>query len=223
MISISIVEDDIDFCELLVRALSKGENIRIASRHASAEEALKEIPLRCPDVVLMDIKLPGMSGIECLRRLRGSHPSLRSRVLILTEYEDSDLVFEALKAGARGYLLKDKVLLKDLWVMIQDVSVGGAPMSPSIACKVVRYFEQSAERSNLTGGLSVREGEILDILSHGLMYKEIADRLNISLDTVKKHVGAIYKKLHVHTRTEATWHYFKNERDYSVTSSRPSF
>ena len=89
MISISIVEDDIDFCELLVRALSKGQNIWIASRHESAEEALKEIPLRCPDVVLMDIKLPGMSGIECLRRLRGSHPPLKPLVLILTEYEEA--------------------------------------------------------------------------------------------------------------------------------------
>src|SRR6266478_4251277 len=154
MTMISIVEDDETFCHLMIRNLSRSRSIRISSIHPNAEEALEEIPQRRPDVVLMDIKLPRMDGIECVRRLKAISPELPSRVLMLTEYEDSELVFGALKAGADGYLLKDRNSTKEILGAIKDVLSGGAPMSPGIARKVIRYFQ--APSSPALGALSKR-------------------------------------------------------------------
>ena len=200
MTTVSLVEDDASFALLLQRTLSKGKRIRIVSAYVTAEEALAELPRHKPDVVLMDIKLPGMNGIECLKRLMQARPPLLLQVLMLTEYEDNKLVFEALKAGASGYLLKDRISMRELANAIKDVMTGGAVMSPNIARKVIRYIHEPA---GSIGSLSEREMQVLLNLSDGLMYKQIADKLSISLDTVRKHVGAIYSKLHVRSRAEA--------------------
>src|SRR6266542_4891477 len=178
--TVSLVEDDTSFSLLLTRALSRSKSIEIISVHSNAEEALRELPRRKPDVVLMDIKLPGMNGIQCLRQLRKLSPALLCHVLVLTEHEDSDLVFEALKAGASGYLLKDRTSVRELSTSIKLVCSGGAVMSPNIARTVMRYFE---ERTAPASGLTRREREVLSRLSQGLMYKEIAETLAISLDT----------------------------------------
>src|SRR2546421_5501428 len=201
MTTVSLVEDDSSFVLLWQRTLSKNKRIKIVSTHTTAEEALTELPHHKPDVVLMDIKLPGMNGIECLKRLLQIRPPLLLQVLMLTEYEDNKLVFEALKAGASGYLLKDRISVRDLAIAIKDVMTGGAVMSPNIARKVIRYIH---EPSGSVGSLSDREMQVLLKLADGLMYKEIAGELSIALDTVRKHVGAIYSKLHVRSRAEAT-------------------
>ena len=171
MITVSLVEDDSSFALLLRKALSRRKSIEIISVHSNAENALCELPRCKPDVVLMDIKLPGMSGIDCLRRLKLINPPLLCHVLILTEYEDSDLVFEALKAGASGYLLKDRTSVRELSTAIKDVHSGGAVMSPNIARKVIRHFH--APTRSLSG-LTQRETEVLAFISDGLMYKEVA-------------------------------------------------
>src|SRR5437016_2465210 len=158
MTTVSLVEDDVNFGALLTRALSRSKSIRFVSIHTTAEDALRGIAQCKPDVVLMDIKLPGINGIECLRRLKILSPPLLCHVLILTEYEDSDLVFEALTAGASGYLLKDRISFRELSVAIRDVMRGGAVMSPMIAQRVVRCFQESPTS---IGALSDREMEVL--------------------------------------------------------------
>jgi len=209
MTTVSLVEDDTSFSLLLTRALSKSKSIEILSVHSNAEEGLRELPRLKPDVILMNIKLPGMSGIDCLRRLKRINPPLLCHVLMLTEHEDSDLVFEALQAGASGYLSKDRISPRELATAIRDVMRGGAVMTPNIARTVMRYFE---ERAVPVTGLTSREREVLSRLSQGLMYKEIAETLAISLDTVRKHLGSIYRKLHVHSRTDAVRHYLRRPR-----------
>src|SRR6266498_1059152 len=172
MTTVSLVEDDADFSLLLTRALFGSKSIEIISVHGNAEEAIRELPRRKPDVVLMDIKLPVMSGIDCLRRLKRMTPPLLCHVLILTEHEDSDLVFESLQAGASGYLSKDRISPRELVIAITDVMRGGAVMTPNIARTVMRYFE---ERKAPVTGLTRRERKVLSRLSQGLMYKEIAE------------------------------------------------
>src|SRR6266480_4999053 len=144
--TVSLVEDDASFCVLLTRALSKDKKLKIIGVHPTAEEAIREIPQSKPDVVLMDIKLPGMDGIECLRRLKMVSPPLHFQALILSEYEDSDLVFQAFKAGASGYLLKDRISVKELSAAIKDVTAGGAVMSPNMAGKLIRYFQEPSTK-----------------------------------------------------------------------------
>src|SRR6266511_2179141 len=195
MTTVSLVEDDSSFCVLLTRALSKARRIKLISIHSSAEDALREIPRRKPDVVLMDLKLPGMNGIECLKRLKQIKPPLLCHVLVLSEYEENDLVFEAFKAGASGYLLKNRI--SELAVAIKDVMAGGSVMSPVIARKVIRFFQGSP---TTLSALSKRELEVLADLSGGLTNKEIAAKLSISENTVFRHVASIYEKLHVHSR-----------------------
>jgi len=206
MTTVSLVEDDTSFSLLLTRALSRSKSIEIISVHPNAEEALRALPRRKPDVVLMDIKLPGMNGIECLRQSRNLSPALLCHVLMLTEYDDSDLVFEALKAGASGYLLKDRTSVRELSTAIKIVCSGGAVMSPNIARKVIVHFQSHASCG--LEALSTREMEVLAHLADGLMYKQIAGMLYIAENMVRRHVSAIYSKLHVQCRAHAARHYF---------------
>jgi len=201
MFDVFIVEDDVAFCGLLTHALLETKKVRIVGTSRNAEAALREIPRTRPEVILMDIKLPGMDGIECLRRLKGFPPLSNASVLILTEHADSKYVFDALKAGANGYLLKDHIFVRDVSNAINDVQNGGGVMSPAIARKVISHFQKA---SPVAAALSQRENEVLHLLADGLMYKEMAARLGVSLNTIRKHVGAIYTKLQVRSRTDAT-------------------
>jgi DNA-binding NarL/FixJ family response regulator len=205
MTTVCLVEDDDSFCGLLQRTLTRCRSIRVSGVHRSGEEALQEVPRRKPDVVLLDIKLPKMDGIECLRRLRKLSPPLLLHGLIVSDYDDERLVLEALRAGASGYLSKDYALSRELPLAIKAVTAGGAVMSPNIARKVIEHFFQTP--TSAFSDLSLRELEVLESLSEGLMYKEIAERLSISLNTVRRHVGAIYGKLEVHSRLHATRQY----------------
>jgi DNA-binding NarL/FixJ family response regulator len=174
--------------------------LRCVGAHATAEEALRDIPAENPDVVLMDINLTGMSGIECVARLKERRPE--TQILMLTTYDDGDLIFDSLRAGANGYLLKN-MPRAELVEAVQQVRAGGAPMSLQIARKVINYFHHAKKPSAELKLLTSREQEILKLLAKGYMYKEIADHLAISMSTVRTHVTAVYEKLHVHSRTEA--------------------
>ena len=209
MTTVSCVEDDSAYCFLLTRALAKNKTIRILSVHSRAEEALQYLPSLQPDVVLMDIKFAGMDGIECLKRLKQVEPPLLMQVLMLTQHDDDALVFESLKAGASGYLLKDRISVKEVSVAIKTVMAGGGVMSPTIARKVIQSFPATTASF---ATLSQRETEVLRYLSDGLMYKEIAPKLDISLNTVRAHVGAVYRKLHVQSRMDAARDYLHDPR-----------
>jgi DNA-binding NarL/FixJ family response regulator len=199
-IAITIVEDQHEMRESLVEWLGNAPGLRCVGAHATAEEALKCIPHEHPDVVLMDINLPGMNGIQCVARLKESMP--QAHVLMLTTYDDGDLIFDSLRAGANGYLLKN-MPQPELVQALQQVQAGGAPMSLQIARKVINYFHQTDKPSQKLRQLTARETEILKLLAKGYLYKEIADRLGVSMSTVRTHISAVYDKLHVHSRTEA--------------------
>jgi DNA-binding NarL/FixJ family response regulator len=199
-IAIAIVEDQRDMRESLVEWLGNAPGLRCVGAHASAEEALRRIPDENPDVVLMDINLTGMNGIECVSRLRGKLPQIQ--VLMLTTYDDGDLIFDSLRAGASGYLLKN-MPRDELVQALQQVRAGGGPMSLQIARKVINYFHESAKPSQSLRLLTARESEILKLLAKGYLYKEIAEHLGVSMSTVRTHISAVYEKLHVHSRTEA--------------------
>ena len=210
-IKVSIVDDDEEMRSSLVAIIRRSPSVRLVGDYANAELALKEIPRHPPDVVLMDINMPGMKGVECVRQLKGLVPQVQ--FLMLTVYADSDSLFNSLKAGASGYLLK-RTASKKLIEAIGDVHAGGAPMSPQLARRVVMFFNQPAsgdpekgEMARLTPG----EREFLDQLAKGYAYKEIADRLNISIHTVRSYVRTVYEKLHVHSRTEAVVKYLRAE------------
>jgi len=206
MIRLAIVEDDAVIRRSLSRIVDEAQGLRCLAACASGEEALKRLPFLEPDVVLMDINLPQMSGIECVRRLRELLP--KTQVLMLTVYEDSDSIFRALRAGACGYLLK-RSEPDQLLDAIRDVLHGGSPMSSQIARKVVQAFHASDEAKDLSLKLTQREAEILDYLAKGYANKEIADKLNVTVPTVRSHLRSIYDKLHVHSRTEAVAKYLK--------------
>ena len=199
-ITIAIVEDQRDMREGLVEWLGNAPGLRCVGAHANAEEALRDIPAENPDVVLMDINLTGMNGIQCVARLKQRLPG--TQVLMLTTYDDGDLIFDSLRAGANGYLLKN-MPQEELVEAVQQVRAGGAPMSLQIARKVINYFHQAKKPVAELEQLTSREQEILRLLAKGYMYKEIADHLGISMSTVRTHVSAVYEKLHVHSRTEA--------------------
>jgi DNA-binding NarL/FixJ family response regulator len=199
-IRVSVVEDDARVRGSFSRLVDRADGFSCVSQHSSAEEALDELPLVRPDVVLMDINLPGINGVECVRKLKSLLPS--SQVVMLTVYEDTDLIFGALAAGATGYLLK-RTPPDELLRGISDVHRGGSPMTSHIARKVVQSFRQSDPEGTETGPLSRREREVLDYLARGYLYKEIAAELAISYDTVHTYVRRIYEKLQVHSRTEA--------------------
>lgn len=204
--TVAIVEDDAGIREDLVALLNASPGCRCVGACASGEAALIDIPFWRPEVVLMDINLPQMSGIECVARLKVKMPELL--VLMLTVYEDGDSIFRALKAGAGGYLIK-RLAGDKLHEAIEEVCAGGAPMSCHIARKVVQFFNQEAPSLEVSENLTPREREILDLLVEGCFFREIADRLGISGETVRTHVNHIYRKLHVRSRTEAVVKYLR--------------
>jgi DNA-binding NarL/FixJ family response regulator len=204
-LSVSLVEDDFVIRESFRRLIDRSADVKCISTFESGEAALIGIPSAPPDVLLMDINLPGISGIECVRELKGRCPGIE--MLMLTVYSDHDRIFEALRAGASGYLLK-RAAPSALLEAIQQVHAGGSPISPEIARQVVHFFRErpSTDSDDHTGcgdGISSREREILSLLAQGKAYKQIAGQLEISVDTVRSHIRRIYHKLHVHSRTEA--------------------
>jgi len=204
LVKIVIVEDETWLREDLVNKINAAPGFRCVNSYSRAEEALEGIPADAPDVVLMDINLPGMDGVECVRRLRANLPEVK--YLMLTVYSESEKIFDSLLAGASGYLLK-RTNTPELLEAIEQVRSGGAPMSSSIARQVVDYFNGLGEQRTHTSTLSPRERQVLELLAKGAAYKMIADQLSLSIDTVRFHVKHIYAKLHVHTRSEATAKY----------------
>ena len=199
-ITVSIVEDNEQLRSTLARVLNRSEGFRCLSAYGSAEEALKDLPNIKPEVVLMDINLPGINGVECVRQLKQVLPTLQ--VIMLTVYEDTENIFSALAAGATGYLLK-RTKSAELLEAIREVHRGGSPMTTHIARKVTQSFQKAGPSSQHTENLSQREQEVLDCLSQGFLYKEIAEKLGISYETVHTYIRRIYEKLQVRTRTEA--------------------
>lgn len=199
-ITVSIVEDNPGMREGFVALLNQSPGLRCLSSYATGEEAVAGIPGDKPDVVLVDVNLPGMNGIECVAKLKAQLPALM--VLMLTRYEQSDLIFNSIRAGASGYLLKNTPP-SELVQAIEQVHAGGAPMSMQIARKVVDHFRQIQKPASDVEKLTPREQEILELLAKGCYYKEISDTLAISVNTVRTHLQHIYVKLHVQSRTEA--------------------
>lgn len=194
-----LVEDQKELRKQWAEIISTFEDIECAGACASGEEAIEKIPQINPDVILMDIRLPQMSGIECTYRLKELLPA--TPIIILTVLDDDELIFRALEAGADGYLLK-RSKPGDLRAALLDVLTGGAPMTSAIARRVVCSFKRpSAALPNVQ--LSAREAEVLKFLSHGFSNKEIADQIELSVETVRTYLKTIYKKLHVRSRTEA--------------------
>lgn len=202
-ITVAIVEDDARIRRSLAAMLGTADDIECVGQFASAEEALRKIPAIKPRVIFMDIHLPGMSGVDCVRELAAilSKP----QIVMLTSYDDSEAIFSSLSAGACGYLLKP-IRTAQLLAAVRDVYSGGAPMSGHIARRVVEAFNKPSTTppaSPVTASLSERESQILQFLSEGYLYKEIADRLGISYSTVRTHIERIYEKLHVQSRAQA--------------------
>lgn len=200
-LTICIVEDDSATRENLATLLGQDPALRCVGAFPDAETALREIPRVQPEVALVDINLPGMSGIECVARLSEAAPAVS--VLILTTYEHRELIFNSLRAGAKGYLLKN-MPPEDLLQAVRQVHAGGAPMSMHVARKVVDFFAERRRPASDVGSLSKREHEVLTLLAQGYLYKEIADKLGVSLNTVRTYLQRVYEKLHVQSRTEAT-------------------
>ncbi|MFO1499323.1 MAG: response regulator transcription factor [Verrucomicrobiota bacterium] len=199
--TVSIVEDSDQVRGTLARLINRAEGFSCLSQYPSAEAALEGLPREKPNVVLMDINLPGMNGVECVRRLKPLAPEIQ--VIMLTVYEDTENIFNALAAGATGYLLK-RTSTQELLAAIRDVLRGGSPMTTHIARKVVQSFQRTAASPQpIENNLSPREQEVLDFLAKGLLYKEIAENLGISYETVHTYIRRIYEKLQVRTRTEA--------------------
>lgn len=200
-IRVAIIEDQKEIREMLSVLISGYAGFSLIAAYSSAESAINDLPSLFPDVVLVDIHLPGISGIECVSQLVNTCP--QTQFIMCTSLEDADSIFNALKAGANGYLTKSTPPHK-LLEAITEVHKGGSPMSAQIARKVVGAFHTSVETQNdELKKLSVREKEILDLLSKGFRYKEIAEKIFISVETVRTHVRNIYEKLQVNSRTEA--------------------
>ena len=202
---VAIVEDDSEIRESLAELVSASVIFTLTDVCIDAADALKKLPANPPDVVLKDINMPGMNGVECVRQLKTRLPEVN--ILMLTVYEDGDWLFESLKAGASGYLLK-RTSSARLLKAISEVNAGGAPMTPQIAKRVVRYFSsgmptKTTPKDSAVTSLTVNQMEFLELLAGGYAYKEIADKLGITMDGVRSYVRKIYEKLHVHSRTEA--------------------
>ncbi len=200
MTKIAIVEDNKVIRESLAEFVQTDPECKSVYACATAEEALKEIPKHQPDIVLMDIQLPDISGIECTARLKQLMPSVQ--IIIVTVYEDTERIFKALRAGACGYLLK-RCTPEELLSAIREVRQGGAPMSREIARKVIASFQEPVAAAAEVEGLSPREHEILELLAGGFSNKQIASRVGLTDGTVRWHLRHVYHKLHVRSRTEA--------------------
>ena len=199
-ISVSIVEDDAPVRASLARLVDSSPNCRCVSQHGSAENALEEIPNIKPNVTLMDINLPGINGVECVRRLKPQLPE--TQIIMLTVYQNTENIFNALAAGATGYLLK-QTPPDELLTAIREVHAGGSPMSSHIARKIVQSFQRPVTPLPGAQSLSPREVQVLDLLAKGFLYKEIAETTKVTYATVHTHIRHIYEKLHVRSRTEA--------------------
>jgi DNA-binding NarL/FixJ family response regulator len=205
-ITISIVEDNDKLRGTLAKVLDRAEGFQCVSQFGNAEDAVRTLPQEKPNVVLMDINLPGMNGVECVRQLKQLIPE--TQIVMLTVYEDTDNIFKALAAGATGYLLK-RTSQAELIGAIQEVHRGGSPMTTHIARKVVQSLQRTTNTGPQAEGLSPREQEVLDCLAQGFLYKEIAEKLGISYETVHTYIRRIYEKLQVRTRTEAVAKFFR--------------
>jgi DNA-binding NarL/FixJ family response regulator len=205
-IRVSLVEDHEDVRDNIAGYLNAADGFKCVSSYPSGEEALARLPADAPDVVLMDINLGGISGIDCVRQLKPLLP--KSQIVMLTVFEDADLIFSALAAGASGYLLK-RMPPAQLLEAILEVHGGGAPMSASIARKVVQSFQSGRSPGEQDAELSTREREVLNGLAEGYVYKQIADQLGVSIHTLRNYIRRIYEKLHVHTRSQAVAKYYR--------------
>ena len=203
-IRIALVEDDQKTRKALASLVARYPHICCIGIYPTGEAALREMPPAKPDVALVDINLPGINGIECVCHLKKLMPKLR--VLMLTKYQESDLIFNSLRAGASGYLLKKK-LTAELISAVEQVYEGGAPMSMQIARKVVDYFNRRKLPAADLEKLTPREQEVLALLANGVLYKEIGEKLGISYHTFRGYQRTIYEKLHIHSRTEAALMY----------------
>jgi DNA-binding NarL/FixJ family response regulator len=198
-IKICIVEDLKEVMDGMTSLLTLDERFEVLATFPDAEKAAEELPAWQPDIIIMDINLPGMNGIDCIKKVKPQCPN--SQFIMFTIYEDDEKVFEALNAGASGYLLK-KTPLGKISESLLELYEGGSPMSTQIARKVINRLRNNESTGNIDV-LSVRENEILHCLATGLLYKEIAATLSISTSTVRQHIHHIYEKLHVQNRTEA--------------------
>lgn len=205
-IKVAIVEDNADMRESVALVLNQAPGIRCVGAYATAEAAVVDLPSQKPHVALVDIHLPGMNGIDCVARLKASLPQLQ--VLMLTRYEQSDMIFDSIRAGATGYLLK-YTSGPELVQAIEQVHAGGAPMTMQIARKVISHFREIPDPASDVEKLTNREQEVLALLAKGYLYKEIGDRLGITINTLRSHLRIIYDKLHVHSRTAAAVKYLE--------------
>lgn len=206
-IRVSIVDDEADLRENIAGYVDAAKGFRCVSVHSSAEEAIAHLPQEKPDVILMDINLGGMSGIECVLQLK---PRMKeTQIVMLTVFEDTEKIFSALAAGASGYLLK-RMPPEKLLEAIREVHEGGSPMSAPIARKVVQSLQANRPGADETAELSPREREVLDGLAEGQAYKQIADKLNVSIHTVRNYIRRIYEKLHVRSSAEAVAKYLRH-------------
>jgi DNA-binding NarL/FixJ family response regulator len=197
---ICIVEDDEPTRQILIKVIKGAGQLELAGHFESSAQAVEDLPALRPDVVLMDINMPELNGVECVRRLKAQMPE--TQFLMLTVYEDANHIYGALAAGATGYLLKG-TRRQDLLAAISQIVAGGSPMSSGIARKVVQHFAQAQQSQPDVNALSPREHSVLSLLTKGYMYKEIADELGISVPTVDSHIRHIYEKLQVHSRSQA--------------------
>ena len=203
---VSLVEDDAPTRRILMDVIASASRLELASHHASTESALESLPAARPDVVLMDINVPLLNGVECVRRLKPQLP--QTQFLMLTVYEDADHIFAALAAGATGYLLKS-TRRAELLAAIDQIMQGGSPMSSAIARKVVQSFGPAADTRPDLEALSPREQSVLALLTKGYLYKEISDSLGVSVPTVNTYIRRIYEKLQVHSRSQAIAKYLR--------------
>jgi DNA-binding NarL/FixJ family response regulator len=203
-IKVSVVEDSKNLQRAIKALLKTAPDLHCQSSYLNAADALEGLPQDEPDVVLMDIRLPGMTGIECVSKLIESMPQVR--IVMWTAYEDDDEIFESLAAGAHGYLLKS-VESDKLLDSIREVAAGGSPISGSVARKIVDFFQTKAPATGDVASLAPREKEVLKLLADGCPYKQIADAMDVSIGTVRTYIERIYEKLHVHSRTEAVVQY----------------
>jgi DNA-binding NarL/FixJ family response regulator len=205
-IRIALVEDNDDLRVSMKNLLKRASRLRVVADYADAESALADVGRQKPDVVLMDVKLPRMDGVECVRLLKNLLPTVL--IIMLTVHDDNDSLFNSVLAGADGFLLKDTVPSR-LVEAIEEVCQGGSPMTPQVARRIVQRFRKTGAEPANVENLTPREREVLEQLALGNRYKEISDKLGISLDGIRFHIRGVYNKLHVHSRTEAVLKFLK--------------